>query len=188
MMKSTLRNTVMSCCMGILFLILHSQVLACFPVPPEEAWGKSSKGDFEYRIMNQTGEFTVYAAKDKVTPLWQVEVPKYSPFFSQIFLSDCGQIMIHVRGNNYQMSKLDDTAVHVFKNDGTFCRIPAKAFIDNFVVQEPTPHISISPPRYSWLARVKEVKPDSFTILNAKNEEKTVLLNSLKMEALAKGT
>ena len=186
MMRSTLRATVMSCCMGSLFLILHSQVLACFAAPMEEAWGKSSEGQFEYRRMNRTGELTVYAAKDKATPLWQVKVPEFSALFSQIFLSDCGQIMIHVRGN-YMMSKLDDTAVHVFKNDGTFCRIPAKAFIDTFVVQEPTPHISISPPRYSWLARVKEVKTDSFTILNAKNEEKTVLLNSLKMEALAKG-
>ena len=171
----TTRATIVFLVAAVLSHIRTDNALACWAAPPDVAWGAAKNGQFEFKRENKTGRITVYKVGDRENAMWQVSVPEFNGLFSRFVLADTGKMLVHVRGN-HQVSKLSDTAVHVFQRHGMSCRIAANEFIDRLTV--PANRSSITP-AFMWMQGGAELTNQSLNIVNAAGKKKSITLKDL---------
>ncbi len=171
-MKNSIRLT------GLLALLLltGNSALAMFAAPPDEIWGKSDNGQYEFRRDNTTGTLTIYKTGDRESALWKAVLPDFSSLFSVTLLSDSGNTLIHLRGNQ-QVKTLKDTAVQVAKKDGSMAILPAETFIDE--LSKPNGPMLGSSPRFLWLSSFGDFDDTQFSLTNANGDKKEILLKDL---------
>ena len=162
---------------GFIILCAGSMAMACWAPPPDIVWGTSNNGKFEFKRENLTAHITIYNTGKRDAPIWDATVPGFSRLFSMIVLADAGDLMLHVR-SNHQVSKLTDTAILVFKKDGSSAKLEAKYFIDKLVVPAGL-RVSTSP-NFMWLKKFEALTKESFTLINAKDENKKIILKNVK--------
>ena len=93
-------------------------------------------------------------------------------------LADSGNYLLHIRGN-HQVWQVTDTGLHVLRRDGALADLKVNAFIDTLLVTERRTSVD---PAYKWVESVEKLTDQSFTLLNARGERKTVLLKDLRMK------
>jgi hypothetical protein len=105
-----------------------------------------------------------------------VKVPEFNNLFSQILLSDSGDKIIHIRGNHL-VSKIDATAMQIFRKDGTSFKLTAGKFIDKLI--RPTSMESTSP-TYKWMNKIGKFTDQSIAVVNAEGRTREIVFADLK--------
>lgn len=161
-----------------LFLILlintlgAQMVSGCWAAPEKEVWQKSTTEKFEFKRENFEARITVYKAGDRENALWSSVIPGFSALFSQIILSEDGEMIVHVRGN-HSVQKRSDPAVHLIRKDGAVATLPVSHFIDE--LSKPGVMLSASPSAM-WLSSFGELTETTLSLTNADGDKKTVKL------------
>ena len=154
----------------IMVLFFMTQLSAKRGPQNEQVWVKSDNGKYQCLVETRTGTVTVVETGKRNKILWKIKIKGFSSYFSKVYLSDTGDYLIHNK-SNHRVRNIADTALEIHKKNGKSKSFQAKDFIDK--LQENKRRTSVCP-KFLWLKHIGPLKADSFSLINAKGEEKTI--------------
>ena len=154
---------------SILLLIISTNLFGRLAPQAKELWIKSANGKYEAQVDTRKGTVKVYETGKRTKALWDVQF-EYSVFYSKLSVSDSGNYIIHHSGH-FGVNSLDDVAATVYMKDGTSKELKAKEIIDEQIEQRSSIKL-----KYKCLKVIKNLKADSFVVINAKDIEKKIAI------------